>query len=105
MVRALRARGMSALGLPSPIGATQAILRRSVRVVVIDIFLPEMRGDKLAALFRKNQRLSELKLVLVSGDPDLLARLAKEAKADAALPKTAGEEALAQLVTRLLDRS
>jgi CheY-like chemotaxis protein len=96
---------MSALGLPSPIGATQTILRKQVRVVVIDILLPEMRGDKLAELFRRNPRLSHLKLVLISGDPDLLARLAKEVKADAVVPKSAGDEALAKAVARLLDRT
>jgi CheY-like chemotaxis protein len=68
--------------LPSPIGATRTILSRNVDVVVVDVNLPGFQGDSLARLFRRNERMYNLGLVLVSGmDEDQLARLARDADA------------------------
>jgi len=67
MTRALIDAGYAVLDLPSPIGATRGVVRHGVRLVVVDIHMPAMSGDKLAALFRDNPRLSEVKVVLVSG--------------------------------------
>jgi PleD family two-component response regulator len=67
MIRVLEQAGFRVMGLASPIGATRAILENGVRVVVIDIMMPGMRGDRLAALFRGNPRLRDLGVVLVSG--------------------------------------
>ena len=103
MARALSAAGLKVVELPSPIGATSAILRSQARVVVVDVNMPSMRGDKLAALFRKSDRFQTLKIVLVSGnDTVLLDELAQEARADAAVTKAAGNEALVRAVKRLL---
>jgi CheY-like chemotaxis protein len=106
MTRALKAAGLVVIDLPSPIGATSAILRKSVRVVVIDVHMPSMRGDKLAALFRKSDRLAHLKIVLASGaDASLLKELADEVKADAIVSKSEGNEALVRAVRKLLEES
>jgi PleD family two-component response regulator len=67
MMRVLQLAGFSATGLASPIGATRTILELGVQCVVIDILMPGMRGDRLAALFRGNHRLRDLGVVLVSG--------------------------------------
>jgi CheY-like chemotaxis protein len=57
-------------------------------VVVLDVNLPSMRGDLLAAMIRKNARLSKVGLVLVSGvDGNSLESLAKTAGADAHVKK------------------
>lgn len=103
MVRALKGAGFSAGDLPSPIGASREIIRNGVKLVVIDINMPTMRGDKLAALFRKSDRLKHLKLVLISGsDIDQLRALAKEVDADAVVAKSEGNDALVKTVRRLL---
>lgn len=104
MVRSLTQAGLDVLDLPSPIGATRSIVRHSVRLVVIDINMPSMRGDKLAALFRNNERLKELKLVLVSGtEPERLSDLAVEVGADGVVAKSAGNDALVHMVRQLIE--
>lgn len=104
MVRALGKAGLQVLDLPSPIGATRSIVRHDVRLVVIDINMPSMRGDKLAALFRSNERLRELKLVLVSGtEPERLSELAAEVGADGVVAKAAGGDALVAMVRQLIE--
>lgn len=104
MVRSLTQAGLEVLDLPSPIGATRSIVRHHVQLVVIDINMPSMRGDKLAALFRNNDRLRELKLVLVSGtEPERLAQLAEEVGADGVVSKAAGAEALVRMVRQLIE--
>ncbi len=104
MVRSLTQAGLEVLDLPSPIGATRSIVRHHVQLVVIDINMPSMRGDKLAALFRNNDRLRELKLVLVSGtEPERLAQLAQEVGADGVVSKAAGADALVRMVRQLIE--
>ena len=89
MVELLSREGIPTVDLPSPIGATRAILSNNVKVVVVDILMPGMRGDRLAALFRGNPRFRHLGVVLVSGGGDVeLDRLLDESGADAAVPKS-----------------
>lgn len=89
MRRLLSAAGLQVLTLGSPIGATRAILDGNVDVVVIDVLMPGMRGDRLAALFRSNPRFKSLGVVLVSGEnPDELSRLLEETRASAVVQKS-----------------
>ncbi|WP_437815292.1 response regulator [Sorangium sp. So ce1078] len=86
--RVLRAAGFPVLALPSPIGATQAIVRHQARIVVVDVFMPTIRGDRLLTLFRKNQRLGHLSVILMSGhSEEELEQLQMEVQADAVLSK------------------
>jgi PleD family two-component response regulator len=106
MVRALRMAGLSVIDLPSPIGATRAIIRSSVRLVVIDINMPSMRGDKLAALFRSSERFKDIKLVLISGaDIVELRSLAREVKANGVVAKSEGNDVLVSTVRGLLEET
>lgn len=90
MMRVLESAGLEVIGLASPIGATRVILTGNVRAVVIDIEMPSLRGDRLAALFRGNPRMAGIGVVLVSGEKnDELNRLAIEARADEAVSKSA----------------
>lgn len=88
MMRVLELAGFRVMGLASPIGATRTILEFGVRCVVIDILMPGMRGDRLAALFRGNHRLRDLGVVLVSGaSPAELLSLSVESGANAVVSK------------------
>jgi CheY-like chemotaxis protein len=69
IVDVLRRQGHEVSSLPSPIGATKHLLNGNVQVVVIDVMMPSMRGDKLAALLGKNPKLKDLGVVLVTGVP------------------------------------
>ena len=89
MEAVLEDAGIHVLSLASPIGATRTIMVNSVDVVVIDVLMPAMRGDRLAALFRRNPRFKGLGVVLVSGAaPEELERLSLEVEADATVSKS-----------------
>jgi CheY-like chemotaxis protein len=88
MIELLRGEGHGVAGLPSPIGATKRILSYKVDVVVIDVMMPSIRGDKLAALVRKNPRLKHVGVVLVTGaSGEELADLAGDVNAAAVVEK------------------
>ena len=88
IVSVLESGGYETYDLPSPIGATQVIIDRGIEIVVLDLFMPAMSGDKLAKMLRSNPRLHALTIVLVSGcDIEQLEGLAKSVKADAVVPK------------------
>jgi CheY-like chemotaxis protein len=53
----------------SPIGATQVIVRENIDIAVIDVNLPEMQGDSVVRLFQTWDRLKDLPVVMISGDP------------------------------------
>ena len=83
-----REAGHHATSLPSPIGATKHNVSAEIQVVVLNVMMPSMRGDKLAALLFKNPKLKNLGVVLVTGAPATeLASLASGVKA-AALPRS-----------------
>lgn len=88
MVEILREAGMTVFELPSAIGTTAVILRNDIRVVVLDLYMPNLDGDKVAMLFRKNERLRAVAVVLVSAAPESeLAQVAMATDADAVLSK------------------
>lgn len=88
ITRVLRDAGCQVVALPSPIGATQAIVRYGARVVIVDVFMPTIRGDRLLALFRKNPRLGHVSVILVSGHSEHeLGNLQVEIQADAVVSK------------------
>ncbi|HEX2730904.1 MAG TPA: response regulator [Polyangiaceae bacterium] len=101
MVDLLKREGHQVSGLPSPIGATKHILDGHVQVVVIDVMMPSMRGDKLAALLSRNPKLKNLGVVLVTGVPTSeLESIAEEVNAAAVVEKSELHEQLLPAVWR-----
>jgi CheY-like chemotaxis protein len=99
----LRAVGLTVHGLPSPIGATRKARELNVAVVIIDQNLPAMDGSRLAALFRGNPQMGNIRLVLVSGnDASVMAEIMKHAQADAFVSKRDIQRDLAKTVLKLL---
>jgi CheY-like chemotaxis protein len=99
----LRRGGFAVFDLPSTIGATVRITRDEIQVVVLDIMMPSIRGDKLATLLRKNNQLAELGVVLVSSCPrSELDQLELDVDADAVVGK---DEARTKLVDAVLAAS
>jgi two-component system, OmpR family, response regulator len=93
----LRDAGHEVFELPSPIGATRTILSEGIEAVILDVFMPDMDGDKSAKMLRENSRLSALAIVLVSSsEPAKLREIAERVKADAVVCKA---DARAHLVT------
>jgi CheY-like chemotaxis protein len=84
----LRDGGYDTVELPSPIGATKLIRKRAIDVVILDVMMPELSGDKVAKILRSHADLERLLIVLVSSCPrDQLLRLAHEVRADAVVSK------------------
>ncbi len=83
MTDLLSANGYTVSTLASPIGASRVIATEAIDVVVIDVQMPSIRGDRLAALFRGNPKLSHLGVILVTGSSEKeLQQLAVKARAD-----------------------
>ncbi|MGC4068127.1 MAG: response regulator [Polyangiaceae bacterium] len=99
MCELLRARGCEVFDSGSPIGVSKLIAQYQINVIVIDIMMPDISGDKLAKLLRNNPRLDALSIVLVSsGDAERLSQLAAEVGADAVVPKAELRNQLTYLV-------
>lgn len=103
IVDLLRAGGLEAHGLPSPIGATRAARETGASVVIVDQNLPAMDGSKLTGLFRQNRALQGIRVVMVSGsDEEHMVSVARDAQADAFVGKSRMAEELVKTVKRLL---
>ena len=103
MSECLREVGLMVHGLPSPIGASRKARELNVAVVIIDQNLPAMDGSRLAALFRGNPQMRNIRLVLVSGnDASVMAEIMKTAQADALVSKRDMQRDLARTVLKLL---
>lgn len=93
--------GHCVVGMSSPIGATRAVIEHKISVVVLDVQLPSISGDRLAAMFRKQSRLSKVGVVLVSGIPyGELVQLGGSCEADAVVHKEQLVSQLALAVTQ-----
>jgi CheY-like chemotaxis protein len=105
IVRLLRSSGMSVISSDSAIGATRLVLRSGVSVVVADLNMPAMQGSSLLQVFRRNPRLAEVAVVLLSGvAADELVAAASAVGADAAISKLEMASTLVPAVQRLLKR-
>lgn len=88
MTRMLRAAGFEVFDMDSPLGVTRAVLQDDIDVVVVDVQMPAMRGDRVVELFRKSPRLRSLPIILVSGESEEdLQTLAAEHGANATVAK------------------
>ena len=101
MVSTLRDAAHEIFELPSPIGATQLIASRGIDVVVLDLMMPALSGDKLAKMLRSNPRLGGLGIVLVSScDIRELEDLAASVHANAVVSKRDVRKNLVSAVSR-----
>lgn len=105
MTRLLENAGYSVSAQSSPLGVTRQVIREGINVVIIDVEMPALRGDKLVRLFRQNRRLANLGLVLVSSkDQEELAALGRAAGADAVVTKKNLDRTLVTEVKKLFSR-
>jgi CheY-like chemotaxis protein len=106
IVSVLESGGYRTFDLLSPIGATQAILDKGIDVVVLDLLMPALSGDKLAKMLRANPRLQKLKIVLVSScSREELQNLAADVDADAVVSKADVRDKLLPALSRATTRS
>jgi len=85
----LKRQGHEVHDLATAIGATRVIFEQDIDAVVVDVNLPDISGDKLARVLRRNSRGPGLAIVLVSSLPiEELKALALLAQADGVLSKS-----------------
>jgi CheY-like chemotaxis protein len=97
--------GCSVTRLATPIGVTQVVLAQDVDVVILDLQMPALRGDRLAAMLRGNRKLKHVPVVLVSAAPEEeLAALCSRLDGVDFLSKRHVQRQLAPLVRELARR-
>jgi CheY-like chemotaxis protein len=103
VVDLLRKAGFNVSSLPSMIGVTNHLIERRVSLVVLDVMMPTIRGDKLATLLRKNPALPHLGVVMISGLPEHeVAPLMAQVEVDAFVSKANLRAELASTVARVI---
>jgi len=103
LVDLLRNAGFDVSSLSSVFGVTNHLINEGVEVVVLDVMMPSIRGDKLAALFRKNPALPDLRVVLVSSLPEAeIAALMEQVQVDAFVAKANVRSDLAGVIASVL---
>ena len=101
--RLLERAGVTVECLPTAIGATQIILRHGIRVVVADLNMPAVTGSSLVTMLRKNPRLRDVAVVLISGDSaESLDLVAEQVGAAGSVSKQDMHLVLVPMVQRLL---
>lgn len=101
----LEARGHEVIGLSSPIELGFALQQQRPDLVLVDVCMPALAGDKLTEMARR-QRGHRCPIVLYSDRPEEeLSALVRSSGADAYIPKRSGAELLARLVELFLQRS
>jgi CheY-like chemotaxis protein len=105
LVDLLRSAGFDVSSLPSVFGLTNHLINEQVQVVVLDVMMPSIRGDKLAALLRKNPALPKLGVILISSLPEAeVAPLMAAAEVDAFVSKAHVRTSLASTITAIASR-
>jgi two-component system OmpR family response regulator len=101
----LRSKGCEVFEISSPLGVSRAIADHKIDVLLLDVLMPELSGDRLAKLLRSNPRMRELAIIFVSSaEPSELSRVATEVSADAVVPKAAIHTELATTVVSVFRR-
>lgn len=94
----LEADGNRVVTTSSPLGVNRLIAKERPDVIVVDVSMPAMRGDKLIALVRRHQD-HPVPILLHSDRPvDELRELVRTSGASSYVQKTESEEALVRAV-------
>lgn len=92
--------------LVSPIGATQVIMTQQIQVVVVDLNMPVMQGDRFISLLRSWDKIRELPTILLSSaSPATLTAVAQELPGVVTVSKNVMHRALPETLQRVLGRA
>ena len=103
IARTLQDAGYQVFEIASAIGATRTIMRNQIGVVVVDISMPGLSGDMLIKVLRRNLRVQNLTIVVVSGtEQEGLEAIRRTGEADAVLSKAQVPTDLVTVIGRLV---
>jgi CheY-like chemotaxis protein len=89
MCELLRKEGCEVFETGTPIGVTKLIAQHRIDMIVLDVMMPDISGDKLAKLLRSKPKLQRLTIVLVSSsNREDLTELASGVAADSVVSKS-----------------
>lgn len=90
--------GFDVIELGSPVGMSSVVNREKPDVVLMDVEMPNIEGDKAVEILLKH-RLHECKILLYSGRSAVeLEKLARSCGASGFVPKTVTDAALASAI-------
>lgn len=88
MTSLLREAGHRVIETSSPIGTTRLCVENSINIVILDVMMPAISGDKLARVLRGNPKLQSLSVILVSShEIEKLDFIARQVRANAVIQK------------------
>ncbi len=97
--------GCMVTNLATPIGVTQVVLSHDIDVVIVDLQMPALPGDRLAAMLRGNKRLQDIPVIIVSAAPEEeLRSITQRLPGVVALPKRRVRRDLVKVVRELAVR-
>ncbi|MEO1482583.1 MAG: response regulator [Myxococcota bacterium] len=86
----------------SPLGATRMLFEKKISLVVLDMNMPAMSGERFAELLRSNPRLAHVRVVLITGaDAETLSEAGARISADAMIRKENLTRELLPTINRL----
>lgn len=98
--RTLKADGIEVMTCSSPIGVTNQIVSFNPRIVLVDVNIPALSGDRLIGISRKWAPAGTLFVLYSASDEGRLRGLSREVGADGWISKSVtGSELTARLRT------
>jgi CheY-like chemotaxis protein len=101
--RSLEDAGYRVVALESAVGSTSVIFREEPDLVLLDVNMPTLSGERLAEILRGNARLAHCRILLYSGaSQEELSKLVRATGADGYISKSLDTDALVQQIRRSL---
>jgi DNA-binding NarL/FixJ family response regulator len=98
---ALKSAGIEVVTLSSPLGGAAAIAQHHPDVVLLDIDMPALSGEKVATILKRQRSFSGVRVLLYSDRPEeALDQAAKRCGADGFIRKTNQTEVLINHIKR-----
>lgn len=99
----LESEGYSVSTFDSPLGITREVIRQQPDLVIVDVNMPSITGDKVCQLVRSASYARSVVILLHSSMPDAdLHDLAQRCGADGYVPKSRDSKRLVETVIRHL---
>lgn len=103
----LESAGYHVVSLESAVGSTSVIFREEPDLVLLDVNMPTLSGERLAEILRSNSRLQNCRILLYSGaSQEELSKVVRACGADGYVSKSsATEDLVSQIREALTDES
>ena len=96
----LRKTGYDVSGAADGREALDLAHQRMPDLIILDVYLPEMNGDEVAKILKKDEKLKHVPVILISADIETLEKRCRQCGADGYLTKPFESGALVREVKR-----